>query len=193
MVWRALTPWANVVWDIIMSADKHEKKVTCEGVLFTTCAGHLALEKQSEIWLSVESYRLKEDSGNTVRRQHVEICAKVTNWEKGEGRDKFDAVSTISQTDVKSLHAGRRSEGHLSWKTAHRLLRNAYATRRTSHIFEHLGIGTWQRAGCQYRTKSSGVAAVGDELKGSGSSSWWCFCWWCRVGAGSCVGFFNRR
>ena len=25
MVWRALTPWANVVWDIIKHADKHEK------------------------------------------------------------------------------------------------------------------------------------------------------------------------
>ena len=35
MVWRALTPWANVVWDIIMNGGQTRENVTCEGVLFT--------------------------------------------------------------------------------------------------------------------------------------------------------------
>ena len=32
--------------------------------------------------------------------------------------DKFNTVSASSRTDVKSLHAGKESEGHLSWCAA---------------------------------------------------------------------------
>ena len=61
---------------------------------------------RTNIGISVERCWLKEVSGSTVRRQHTEICARVTNW-KQTGGDKFDSVATNSQTDVKSsFHAG---------------------------------------------------------------------------------------
>ena len=46
------------------------------------------------------------------------------------------------------------------------ILRNAYATRRTSPIFIYIGTRTRRRA-----LGLGGVAAVGDELKSTGSSS----------------------
>ena len=36
-----------------------------------------------------------------------------------ESSGKFDTVATNCQTDVKSFHAGRGSEGHLSWYAAY--------------------------------------------------------------------------
>ena len=66
-----------------------------------------------------------------MRRQCVETCAKFTKLKKG--CDKFDSVSTGSQTDVKSLHAGRESESHSS-------LQFVYCACRTSSIVVYLGI-----------------------------------------------------
>ena len=68
--------------------------------------------------------------------------------------------------------------GHVSWYAAYCILRNAYDTRRTSSIFVHLDMGTWKGAGCQRRPRALGLrrgaAAVGDELKSTGSSSCCC-------------------
>ena len=81
-------------------------------------------QKASEIWFDVERYRLKE-----VSRYSMTRSAKVSTEKKG--CDKFDTFPTISQTDVESLHAGRESEGHVSWYTAH-------CVCQSSHIFAYL-------------------------------------------------------
>ena len=57
------------------------------------------------------------------------------------------------------LHAGRESEGHLSWYAA-------YCACHSSFIFENLRKGTWQGAGCHR----------GTSTKSTGSSSWCCSC-----------------
>ena len=52
-------------------------------------------------------------------------------------------------------------------------------------------LGTWLGAGCQYRRRAlglrRGVAAVGDELESTGSSSWCCSCRCGDVFAGDVV------
>ena len=72
-------------------------------------------------------------SQETLREDSLSVQWSPTE-KKGEGCDKFDAVLTISQTHVKSLHTGRGSEGRVSWYTAYCILRNSYATRCTSPI-----------------------------------------------------------
>ena len=73
--------------------------------------GVMTPRKASVIWSSGGRRWLKGVSRNTVRRQYVEICTKVTNSEKREGCDEFDTVPTIPRNDVKSLRAGRKSGG----------------------------------------------------------------------------------
>ena len=52
---------------------------------------------------------------------------------KREGCDLFDSVSKGSRTDVKSLHAGRESEGYLSWYAGHCVCHSTF-------VFAYLGI-----------------------------------------------------
>ena len=56
IIWRAQTPWATVVWDIIMSANKHEKKVTCKGRWFFS----LLTNSGEESALPMVSLRISE-------------------------------------------------------------------------------------------------------------------------------------
>ena len=64
-------------------------------------------------------------------REHS-MSRSPSEKKKSGGCDKLGSVSSISQTDVKSVHAGRGSEGHLSWYTAHGILRNTCA--HSSHV-----------------------------------------------------------
>ena len=60
-------------------------------------------------------------SHETLREDSMSRSVQGSPTEKKEmreGRGKFGTVARNSQTDVHSFHAGRGSEGHLSWYAA---------------------------------------------------------------------------
>ena len=94
-----------------------------------------------------------------------------TEEKKEEVCDKFDAVSTISETDVQSAHTGRRSQGRLSWCTAYCAMPMSLVALRPYFVYLRISrpynrTPRWRAHGLR-----RGVAVVGDELKGTGSSS----------------------